>query len=65
MMAHVTRKCGWMNCSAPHYWERLNPDTDLPFRRGRVSFFCPWTPRPPINTASTASTITFRSPRTM
>lgn len=27
--------------AAPHTWESVNPVNGLPFRRGRVVFFCP------------------------
>lgn len=38
----VKRQCNLGICYPPHGWERLNPVTHQPYRRGRVVFFCPY-----------------------
>ena len=46
VMARVERRCDLgQHCAPPHGWERLNPETEEPYRRGRVVFWCPYTAR--------------------
>jgi len=42
-MKLIRRKCDFQDHSrwwGIHAWERLNPDTMEPYRRGRVVFLC-------------------------
>lgn len=36
----IWRQCHLSDCTGPHQWERLNPMTYEPFRRGRVLYVC-------------------------
>lgn len=59
----VRRLCDLGNhCAPPHGWERLNPDTEEPFRRGRVAFWCAG--HPPVVCAQCGVTVRRPGPTT-